>query len=65
MNNSLSKLPPNVELETKYILKQLAGSHRALAELKGFSEMIPNKNILINAITIKRAEQYKIGHFSE
>ena len=56
MNNSLSKLPPNVELETKYILKQLAGSHRALAELKGFSEMIPNKNILINAITINEAK---------
>ena len=56
MGNSLSKLPPNAELETKYILKQLARSHRALAELKGFSEMIPNKNILINAITINEAK---------
>lgn len=56
MNNSLPKLPPSVELETKYVLKQLARSHRALAELKGFSEMIPNKNILINAITINEAK---------
>ena len=56
MGNLLSKLPPNAELETKYILKQLARSHRALAELKGFSEMIPNKNILINAITINEAK---------
>lgn len=56
MNNLLSKLPPSVELETKYVLKQLARSHRALAELKGYSDMIPNKNILINAITINEAK---------
>ncbi len=56
MNNLLSKLPPGAELETKNILKQLSKSHRALAELKGFSEMIPNKNILINAITINEAK---------
>ncbi|TJX12845.1 Fic family protein [Tissierella creatinini] len=56
MNNLLSKLPPSVELETKYVLKQLTRSHRALAELKGYSDMIPNKNILINAITINEAK---------
>ncbi len=56
MKNLLQKLPPNVELETKHILKQLARSHRALAELKGFADMIPNKNILINAITINEAK---------
>lgn len=56
MNNSLKMLPPRVELETKPVLRQLARSHRALAELKGFSDMIPNKNILINAITINEAK---------
>lgn len=56
MENSLSKLPPKAELETNRVLKQLAKSHRALAELKGFSDMIPNKNILINAITINEAK---------
>lgn len=56
MNYSLPKLPPIVELETKYVLKQLARSNRSLAELKGFSDMIPNKNILINAITINEAK---------
>ena len=56
MSNILKKLPPNVELETKNVLKQLSKSHRALAELKGFSDMIPNKNILINAITINEAK---------
>lgn len=56
MENSLRKLPPKENLETKEILRQLSRSHRALAELKGFSDMIPNKNILINAITINEAK---------
>lgn len=56
MENSLAKLPPSGELETKEVLRQLASSHRALAELKGYSDMIPNKNILINAITINEAK---------
>lgn len=54
--HELSFLPPEVELESKRVLKQLSRSHRALAELKGFSDMIPNKNILINAITINEAK---------
>jgi Fic family protein len=49
-------LPPEAELETKRVLKQLSRSHRALAELKGFADMIPNKNILINAVTINEAK---------
>lgn len=31
----LPVLPPNIELETKTVLKQLAKANRALAELKG------------------------------
>ncbi|HEY8348435.1 MAG TPA: Fic family protein [Clostridiales bacterium] len=49
-------LPPDAELETKRVLKQLTRSHRALAELKGFASTIPNKNILINAVTINEAK---------
>lgn len=49
-------LPPNIELETKEVLKQLAKANRSLAELKGYSDIIPNKNILINAVTIKEAK---------
>lgn len=56
MENILPKLPPKVDLETKRVLKQLSRSHRSLAELKGYSDMIPNKNILINAITINEAK---------
>src|SRR6056297_2341902 len=56
MNNTLENLPPEIDLETKSVLKQLSKSHRALAELKGYSDMIPNKNILINAVTINEAK---------
>ncbi|MDI9509010.1 MAG: Fic/DOC family N-terminal domain-containing protein [Bacillota bacterium] len=56
MSNNLKLLPPEVELETKQVLKQLTRSHRALAELKGFADVIPNKNILINAVTINEAK---------
>ncbi|OGO77360.1 MAG: addiction module protein [Clostridiales bacterium GWB2_37_7] len=52
----LLMLPPNVELETKKVLKQLARANRALAELKGYTDTIPNKHILINAITINEAK---------
>lgn len=56
MGHSLKILPPNVNLETNRILKQLARSNRSLAELKGYADTIPNKNILINAITINEAK---------
>jgi Fic family protein len=52
----LRPLPPNVDLETKRVLKQLSRSHRALAELKGYADTMPNKNILINAVTINEAK---------
>ncbi len=54
--NELPLLPPNIQLETINILKQLAKSHKALAELKGYSELIPNKDILINSILLKEAK---------
>lgn len=52
----LPMLPPNVELETKAVLKQLARSNRALAELKGYADTIPNKHILINAVLINESK---------
>ncbi|MCE5285170.1 MAG: Fic family protein [Pelosinus sp.] len=55
-NCTLKRLPPDVDFETKRVLKQLVGTHRALAELKGFADTMPNKNILINAITINEAK---------
>ena len=52
----LSMLPPNVYLETKAVLKQLAKANRALAELEGYSDTIPNKHILIKAVMINEAK---------
>lgn len=52
----LHMLPPNVELETKAVLKQLARANRALAELKGYADTIPNKHILVNAVMINEAK---------
>lgn len=52
----LKMLPPKFDFDTIKILKQLAKSHKALSELKGFSEVIPNKNILINAAMINEAK---------
>ena len=52
----LPLLPPKAELETKPVLRQLAKSHRALAELKGYAATIPNKHMLINAVTINEAK---------
>ncbi len=55
-NQKLPMLPPSVELETTAVLKQLAKAHRALAELKGYADTIPNKHILINAVMINEAK---------
>lgn len=52
----LKKLQPNVDFNTIPILKQLANTNRALAELKGYADTIPNKHILINAININEAK---------
>lgn len=52
----LPMLPPKFELETKSVLKQLVRANRALAELKGYADTIPNKHILINAVTINEAK---------
>ena len=56
MEYKLAKLPVDKDLETKVVLKQLARTNRALAELKGIAQSMPNQNILINAIMINEAK---------
>lgn len=56
MNNKLEMLPLKKDIETKRILKQLSRTSRALAELKGVANTMPNQNILINAIMINEAK---------
>ena len=56
MDKKLEMLPLNKDIETKRILKQLSRTSRALAELKGIAQTMPNQNILINAIMINEAK---------
>lgn len=56
MDNKLSFLPYEMDLETKNVLKQLSKTSRALAELKGVARTMPNQNMLINAIMINEAK---------
>ena len=54
---SLEKLPyKKMNLKTQKILEQLTISSRALAELKGYANTIPNQHILINMVTINEAK---------
>lgn len=55
-NFSLQNLPPKDFTESIAILKQLAKSHRYLAELKGTAKTIPNESILINTLTLQEAK---------
>lgn len=49
-------LPASVELETPAVLRQLARSHRQLAELKGVAGTIPNETILIDTLALQEAK---------
>lgn len=49
-------LPPAVVLETPEIMRQLARSHRQLAELKGVAGTIPNESILIDTLALQEAK---------
>jgi Fic family protein len=51
-----SNLPYDKDLETKAVLKRLAGAHRALAELKGVAQTIPKQEILINTLMLQEAK---------
>jgi Fic family protein len=56
MNYKIPKLPLNIDLETKPILRQLNSANRKLAELKGIAHTIPNEIILINTLVLQEAK---------
>ena len=56
MDYTIPLLPLSTELETKSVLKKLTKSHRALAELKGVTGIIPNQSILINSLSLQEAK---------
>lgn len=54
--NALPPLPPAADIESRAILKACIGAHKALAELKGTGDLIPNQSVLINTIPILEAQ---------
>jgi Fic family protein len=54
--NDLPELPPKVDIETKNILRASITANKALAELKGLAQTIPNQSIFINTISLKEAQ---------
>lgn len=53
--NELPPLPPIAELESKAILKKAITASRALAELKGMAERMPNQAMLIDSLVLQEA----------
>lgn len=54
--NNLPPLPPEVELETRSVLKLCIEARAQLAELKQLGERIPNQSVLINTIPLLEAQ---------
>ena len=56
LHNALPLLPPKTSLETPAIYKQLVHASRALAELKGAGDLIPNQAVLLTTLALKEAK---------
>jgi len=54
--NDLPLLPPKADLETKAVLRKALAAGRALAELKGVGETIPNQAILVDSLVLQEAK---------
>ncbi|RYY54539.1 MAG: Fic family protein [Chitinophagaceae bacterium] len=53
----MERLPLNVDIETKPVLRKTVLAHKALAELKGMISSIPNENILLETLTLQEAKE--------
>jgi Fic family protein len=54
--NDLPPLPPKTDIETISVLRKAVAAGRALAELKGLGETIPNQSILVNSLILQEAK---------
>ena len=54
--NSLPKLPPSVELETRAVLKACIAARAAVAELKQAAQLIPNQAMLVNTLPMLESQ---------
>lgn len=52
----MQKLPLKKELDITNIFKKSTIAHKSLGELNGISNIIPNKNILINSLVLQEAK---------
>jgi Fic family protein len=53
--NNLPALPPAAEVETAAVLKKAIAASRAMAELKGMAERMPNQAMLIDSLVLQEA----------
>ncbi len=56
MEYKIPTLPLEGDIETKSVLKKAALAHRALAELNGVAETIPNESIILNTLSLQEAQ---------
>ena len=54
--NDLPLLPSKAELESKAVLRNAIAANKALAELKGAGELIPNQSVLIHATGLQEVK---------
>ncbi len=54
--DELPLLPPAIELETKFVLKQCITARSAHAELKRAGELLLNQGVLINVLPLLEAQ---------
>jgi Fic family protein len=56
MSYKIPKLPLDIDLETKSVMRRLNLANKKLAELKGVAQTIPNEVILINTLILQEAK---------
>jgi Fic family protein len=56
VNEPMKRLPFEIDVETKPVLRKLASAHRALAELKGVVKTIPKETILLHTLSLQEAK---------
>lgn len=52
----IQELPFAQDIETKVVLKKVTQAHKALAELNGVAESMPNEVIILNTLSLQEAK---------
>lgn len=55
--NDLPNLPPKVDLHSKEITQLVIRANKLLAELKGYSQTLPDPHILLNTIILQESKE--------